>query len=492
MSEASNVLPRGPLTTRAERGAAAQGMDRRIWMGRVRRIHFVGVGGAGMGGIAEVLRILGYRVSGSDIKDNVMTQHLREVGVEVFIGHSENNLGDSDAVVISAAVPQQNPEVIAARARHIPVVPRAEMLAELMRFRHGIAVAGTHGKTTTTSLAASLLSQGGLDPTFVIGGRLLGAGSNAQLGTGQYLVAEADESDASFLYLQPVIAVVTNIDADHMETYGGDFSRLRSTFKEFLLHLPFYGLAVLCKDDPVVHDLLPEISRPILTYGIDTNADFIARDLSQNGTRTSFQVLRSGADPLPVTLNLPGRHNVLNALAAIVVAQELGVDDTAIQAGLSHFQGIGRRFQCYGSVRTTAGEVLIIDDYGHHPREVDATFQATRASWPSRRLVVVYQPHRYTRTRDLMDDFATALSHADVLLIGEVYAAGEEPISGADGRALCRAIRARGKVDPIFVEAMEDVSDALSPVLEDGDVLLIMGAGDIGSLAQHLSQELAL
>jgi UDP-N-acetylmuramate--alanine ligase len=456
-------------------------------MRRIRQLHFVGIGGAGMGGIAEVFHTLGYRVSGSDLRPNAMTRHLEAAGIRVVYGHAAGHVEGSDVVVRSTAIPPDNPELERARALHIPVVPRAEMLAELMRFKHGIAVAGTHGKTTTTSLVASLLAEGDLDPTFVIGGRLISAGANARLGAGQYLVAEADESDASFLYLQPILAVVTNIDADHMATYEGSFARLRSTFLEFLHHLPFYGLAVLCKDDSVVRDVLGEVSRPIVTYGIESDCDLVATRLRQFGTRMQFHVEdRAGEVDLEVTLNLAGRHNVQNALAAIAVARELGVSDEAICRGLERFQGIGRRFQVYGGVPATGGEVLLVDDYAHHPRELSATLQAARASWPDRRLVVAFQPHRYTRTRDLFEDFAAVLSDVDSLIVLEVYPAGEAPIEGADGRALCRAIRARGKVDPVFLEGVAELPGALPGILRSGDVLLVLGAGDIGNMPAAL------
>jgi UDP-N-acetylmuramate--alanine ligase len=473
------------------RSLRADAVTRPQGMGRVRRVHFVGAGGAGMGGIAEVLHNLGYEVSGSDLGENAVTRRLAGMGVLIHIGHDPGNLGDCDAVVVSSAVAADNPELVAARERRIPVVPRAEMLAELMRFRYGIGVAGTHGKTTTTSLIASLLAEGGLDPTFVIGGRLNSTASHARLGEGHYLVAEADESDASFLYLQPSMAVVTNIDADHLSTYEGDFERLRQTFIEFLHHLPFYGLAVLCLDDPEVERLLAEVTRPVITYGIDAEADVRAADLRQEGMQTHFTVQRAGSDAgLAVTLNLPGRHNVLNALAAIAVASELGVSDSAIQEGLAHFQGIGRRFHVAGEVQTTAGSVLLIDDYAHHPREIAPTLAAVRAGWPGRRLVLAFQPHRYTRTRDLFDDFTEVLSEVDVLVIGEVYAAGEAPISGADGRALCRGIRARGHVDPVFVETIGALPSVLGDILQDGDVLLTLGAGDIGAVAARLPDSL--
>ena len=482
------ATPRKPASPRV--GTVQTRQETRA-MGRIRHIHFVGIGGAGMSGIAEVLVNLGYTVSGSDLHENAATLRLAKCGAHIAVGHQARNIKGADAVVTSSAVNAENPEVIAARAQRIPIVPRAEMLAELMRFSYGIAVAGTHGKTTTTSLVASLLAEGGLDPTFVIGGRLNSAGANARLGAGRYLVAEADESDASFLYLQPMLAIVTNIDADHMATYGGDFARLRQTFVEFLHHLPFYGLAVLCLDDPVVREILPQVTRPIVSYGIDHNADVRASQVHQDGVRTRFNVhIPNRVTPLPVVLNMPGRHNVLNALAAIAVAHELGVSDEAIQQGLANFQGIGRRFQVYGELATKSGSVLLVDDYGHHPHEVAATLRAARDAWPQRRLVVAFQPHRYTRTRDLFEDFAQVLSTVDVLLLVEVYAAGETPIASADGRTLCRAIRARGQVDPVFVERAADLATALPGVLQDGDVLLTLGAGDIGAVAASLPQAL--
>ncbi|MFA7387887.1 MAG: UDP-N-acetylmuramate--L-alanine ligase [Thiohalobacteraceae bacterium] len=459
-------------------------------MGRVRRVHFVGIGGAGMGGIAEVLCNLGYEVQGSDLRSNEVTRRLDSLGVTVFTGHHAEHVQDSDVVVVSSAVNDRNPEVVEARERRIPVVPRAEMLAELMRFRYGIAVAGTHGKTTTTSLVASLLAEGGLDPTFVIGGLLNSAASHARLGAGRFLVAEADESDASFLYLQPMVAVVTNIDADHLTTYQGDFGKLRQTFVEFLHHLPFYGLAVLCIDDAGVREILAQLTRPVRTYAIDAvaDADLWVSDLRQEGMQMHFAVHRKGtAAPLQVTLNLPGRHNVLNALAAIAVASELGIPDGAIQTALENFAGIGRRFQIYGECHTPAGPVLLIDDYGHHPRELAAVIDAIRNGWPDRRLVVAFQPHRYTRTRDLFEDFTQVLSEVDVLVLAEVYPAGEQPIAGADGRALSRAIRLRGQVDPVFATAAAELPDVLAGVLTAGDVLLLAGAGDIGAVAAELA-----
>ena len=460
-------------------------------MGRIKRIHFIGIGGAGMGGIAEVLLNLGYDVSGSDLADNAVTRHLSGLGARIHRGHSPTQVTGADVVVTSTAVRADNPELLAARNARVPIVPRAEMLAELMRFRYGIAVAGTHGKTTTTSLIASLLAEGGLDPTFVIGGRLISAGTNARLGESRYLVAEADESDASFLYLQPMMAVVTNIDADHLATYDGDFGRLRATFLEFLHHLPFYGQAVLCLDDDEVRALLPEISRPVITYGTRADADIVAVDIRQDAQRTHFQVrLPERETTLPVTLNLPGVHNVRNALAAIAVAWELRVSEADIQRGLENFQGIGRRFQIYGEVAVADGSALLVDDYGHHPREVAATIDAIRQGWPERRLVVAFQPHRFTRTRDLFEDFVAVLSAADVLVLTEVYAAGEDPIGGADGRSLSRAIRARGQVDPVFVAKVEELAQVLSAVLHPGDVLLTLGAGNIGAVAAELPARL--
>ena len=461
-------------------------------MGRVNRIHFVGIGGVGMGGIAEVLLNLGYQVSGSDIKENAVTKRLQDLGATVYIGHDAKNIAHCDVVVVSSAITKDNPETEAALQQRIPIVRRAEMLAELMRFRFGIAVAGTHGKTTTTSLTTSLLAEGGLDPTFVIGGRLNSAGAHARLGEGQFIVAEADESDASFLYLQPMIAVVTNIDADHMSTYGGDFNRLRQAFLEFLHHLPFYGLAVVCIDDPVIRELLPQISKPFLTYGFSDDADIRALDLRYENTKCHFKVKRAQeAESIEVTLNLPGKHNVLNALAAIAIAQELGVNETAISSALIQFQGIGRRFQLYGEIPLAKGSVTLVDDYGHHPREIAATIDAAREAFPQRRLVLVFQPHRYSRTRDLFEDFTQVLSKVDVLLVTEVYAAGESPITGADGRALCRSIRARGHVDPVFVETVSDLPKALLDILQDKDVLLMCGAGSIGAAAAKLPQDMA-
>lgn len=460
-------------------------------MGRIRNIHFVGIGGVGMGGIAEVMINLGYRVTGSDLQENAVTRRLAELGAEINLGHTATNIKNCDVVVISSAVHGDNPEVVAAHELRIPVVPRAEMLAELMRFRYGIAVAGTHGKTTTTSLIASVLAEGGLDPTFVIGGRLNSAGTHARLGEGRYLVAEADESDASFMHLQPMMAVVTNIDADHMETYGGDFEQLRQTFVEFLHHLPFYGLAILCIDDAEVRDIQDVITRPMTTYGLTDVADIYAKDLRQEGNRTHFRVARPGQEKwLDITLNMPGRHNVLNALAAIAVAHEIGIEDAAIKQALERFEGIGRRFQINGDYHTALGNVLHVDDYGHHPREVAATIEAIREGWPERRLVVAFQPHRYSRTRDLFEDFTRVLSTVDVLVLLEVYAAGETPIAGADGRTLARAIRTRGQVDPVFVEEVDELATTLKGILQDGDILVTLGAGNIGAAAMKLREQL--
>jgi UDP-N-acetylmuramate--alanine ligase len=461
-------------------------------MRRIDTIHFVGIGGAGMGGIAEVMLNLGYHVQGSDLKPNAMTAHLAKLGAAIRIGHRAENADRADVVVVSSAVPADNPEVQAALARRVPVVPRAEMLGELMRFRESIAVAGSHGKTTTTSLIASVLAEGGEDPTFVIGGRLKSAGSNARLGAGRYLVAEADESDASFMHLQPVIAVVTNIDNDHLGTYGGDFDRLKQSFVEFLHNLPFYGLAVLCGDDEQVQSILSRVSRPFVTYGLREGVDVRASGLTRDRSGSRFSVTlpgRSGA--LAVMLNIPGMHNVRNALAAIAVASELGLNDAAICRALANFQGIERRMQHIGDVSLNGGSVTIVDDYGHHPTEIAATLEALRQAWPERRLVLVFQPHRYTRTRDLLDDFANVLAGVDVLLVTEVYAAGEAPIKGADGRAICRAVRSRGKVEPIFVNEVEGIAGALRNVLRAGDVVVTMGAGHIGAIAHELPASLS-
>jgi UDP-N-acetylmuramate--alanine ligase len=472
----------------AEAGGGRAPVDHDVWMKRVRRVHFIGIGGAGMGGIAEVLHTLGFQVSGSDLEANAMTRRLHDLGVRVDIGHHPQHVEGCEVVVITTAIAEDNPELASARDRHSPVVPR-QMLAELMRFRHGIAVGGTHGKTTTTSLVAGVLAEGGLDPTYVVGGRLIGSGVNARLGASRYLVAEADESDASFLYLQPMMAVVTNIDADHLPTYGGDFQRLTRTFLDFLHRLPFYGHAVLCYEDPTIRNLLPEIAKPVTTYGFSDAADVYATDMRQEGTHSRFRVHSRDRDKvLDVVFNLPGRHNVLNALAAISVARELNVEDGAVARALAGFQGIARRFQDYGRRLSPSGHITLVDDYAHHPREIAATVQAARSSWPGRRLVMVFQPHRYTRTRDLFEDFAQALSEVEALVMLDVYPAGEAPISGADGRSLCGAIRARGQVAPVFVDQLGDLPGMLPGVLEADDVLLVLGAGDIGRLAPELAE----
>lgn len=460
-------------------------------MRRIHRIHFVGIGGSGMGGIAEVLINLGYRVQGTDLKPNPVTERLAGLGAQITFGHRAENVRGADVVVVSGAVAQDNPEVITAREAHVPVVPRAQMLGELMRFRYSIAVGGTHGKTTTTSLVASILAEGGEDPTFVIGGLLKSAGSNARLGAGRYLVAEADESDASFTHLQPLIAIVTNIDKDHLATHDGDFERLKLSFVDFLRNLPFYGLAVVCFEDENVRSILDRIGRPVVTYGFGEGADLRAVNIRRDALQTSFDVLRPGvATPLAVTVNLPGTHNVLNSLAAIAVANELGIDDEAIRRALLRYQGVERRLQHVADVETASGSVSIVDDYGHHPTEIAATLEAMRQGYPNRRLVLAFQPHRYTRTRDLIDDFGKALSAADVLLVTEVYAAGEAPIAGADGRAICRAVRSRGQVEPIFVEKVEDLAAALKDLIRGGDLIVTMGAGHINAVAHSLPAQL--
>ncbi len=457
-------------------------------MRRIRGIHFVGIGGAGMCGIAEVLANQGYAISGSDIKESAVVERLRGLGVRVEIGHRAENIEHADVVVTSTAVDSDNVEVAEAHQRRVPVVPRAEMLAELMRFRHGIAVAGTHGKTTTTSMVAAILGEAGLDPTFVIGGRLNSAGTNARLGQSRYLVAEADESDASFLHLQPMSAIVTNIDADHMHTYGGDFARLENTFIEFLHNLPFYGVAVMCVDDPVVRKLLPRVNRQVIRYGFSEDADLRAEQVVQNGMSTAFRVVRTEGEPLHITLNMPGRHNVLNALAAIAVAADEGADDQAIVRGLNGFTGVGRRFDVLGEYDFGAGTATLVDDYGHHPREVAATVAAIREGWPDRRLVMLFQPHRYTRTQDLYEDFVDVLCGVDQLLMLEVYPAGEAPIPGADARALLRSIRKRAKVEPVFVDDPARLPELLSGLLEDGDLLVTQGAGNVGGIARDLAE----
>ena len=461
-------------------------------MRRIRHIHFVGIGGAGMCGIAEVLANQGYAVSGSDLKSSAVVSRLRERGIHVAIGHAAEHVADADVVVTSTAVDASNPEIRWAQEHRVPVVRRAEMLAELMRFRHGVAVAGTHGKTTTTSLTATLLAEGGLDPTFVIGGKLTSAGTNARLGEGDYLVAEADESDASFLHLQPMVSIVTNIDADHMSTYGGDFERLKDTFVEFLHNLPFYGLAILCIDDEHVRSLLERVHRQFVTYGFSEDADYQIANFQQQGGEVRFTALRpDGLAPLEVKLGMPGRHNALNALAAIAVATDSGVTDAAIVRGLASFAGVGRRFQRLGNFVPpgNSGEVMLVDDYGHHPREVEMVIKAVRAGWPQRRLVMIYQPHRYTRTRDLYEDFVRVLGSVDVLLLLDVYAAGETPIPGADGKTLAGSIRQRGHLDPLFLRHKSELPELLSGVLRDDDILLTQGAGDVGGIALELAEK---
>jgi UDP-N-acetylmuramate--alanine ligase len=456
----------------------------------VKHIHFVGIGGAGMSGIAEVLVNLGYQVSGSDLAKNGVTDRLAALGARIAIGHAEENIEGANAVVVSTAVRSDNPEVLAARHRRIPIVPRAVMLAELMRLKQGIAIAGTHGKTTTTSLVASVLAAGGLDPTFVIGGRLISAGANARLGTGDFIVAEADESDASFLNLFPVIEVITNIDADHMDTYGHDFARLKQAFIEFTHRLPFYGIAVLCVDDPNVKEILPFVSKPIIRYGFASDAQVRAVNVIARDGKMYFTVMREDAPSLDVVLNLPGTHNVQNALAAIAIATELEVKDADIQRALAEFNGVGRRFQRYGEIPVNGGGTYtLIDDYGHHPVEMAATIAAARGAFPERRLVLAFQPHRYTRTRDCFEDFVRVLSTVDALVLTDVYAAGEAPIVAADGRALARAIRVAGKVEPVFVETVDEVPEALAAVVRDGDVVITMGAGSIGGVPGRIAAQ---
>jgi UDP-N-acetylmuramate--alanine ligase len=458
---------------------------------KVKRIHFVGIGGSGMSGIAEVLANQGYQVSGSDLGESATTRRLAAQGIRIAIGHDAKNVATADAVVVSTAVRDDNPEVQQARERRVPVVPRAQMLAELMRIKQGIAIAGTHGKTTTTSLVASCLAEGGLDPTFVIGGRLNSAGANAKLGSGEFLVAEADESDASFLYLSPVISVVTNIDADHMETYGHDFGRLKQAFVDFLHRLPFYGVAVVCGDDANVREIIPRVAKQIVTYGIDSEVNFRAEDVRAEGGTMRFTCVRTNGkvSRMPVVLNLPGRHNVLNALAAIAVATEVGVGDTAIVKALAEFKGVGRRFQRHGEISCPGGgHFTLVDDYGHHPAEMTATLAAARGAFPDRRLLLAFQPHRYTRTRDCFEDFVKVLSGVDALLLAEVYAAGEAPIVAADGRGLMRAVRLAGKVEPVFVEDIAAMPEAILGAARDGDVVITMGAGSIGGVAGKLSE----
>ena len=458
---------------------------------KVKSIHFVGVGGSGMSGIAEVLANLGYAVSGSDLADNATTRRLAGLGVRIRVGHAETNVEGADAVVVSTAVKEDNPEVLAARRLKVPVVPRAQMLAELMRLKQGIAIAGTHGKTTTTSLVASILAEGGMDPTFVIGGRLNAAGANARLGTGDFLVAEADESDASFLFLTPVISIVTNIDADHMETYGHDFGRLKQTFVDFLQRLPFYGVAVLCADDANVREIMPQVSKQIITYGEDASANLRAENVVAADGQMKFDCVRvnGSVSRFSITLNLPGMHNVLNALAAIAVATEVGIADDVIIKALNEFKGVGRRFQRYGEVAIAGGgSFTLVDDYGHHPVEMKATLAAARGAFPGKRLLLAFQPHRYTRTRDCFEDFVNVLNSVDALVLTEVYAAGESPIVAADGRALARALRVASRIEPVFVENIADMPQAILDVARDGDVVITMGAGSIGGVPAKLVQ----
>lgn len=457
-------------------------------MRRVNNIFFIGIGGAGMGGIAEVLLNEGYRISGSDIQDGPMTQRLSQLGVDVKIGHRADNVEGMDVVVVSSAINEQNPEIIVAREKRIPIIRRAEMLAELMRFRHGIAVAGTHGKTTTTSLISTIFAEAQYDPTFVIGGLLNSAGTNARLGKSRYLIAEADESDASFLHLQPMVSVVTNIEADHMDTYGGDFSKVKSTFVDFLSNLPFYGQAIVCGDDENIQEIRPRIGRSILTYGFGADNDYRAENIKLSFGKANFTVIRPQQAPLEITLNLTGNHNVLNALAAIAVATDEGIDDDAIIRALASFGGIGRRFELLGVFKTSKGDVCLVDDYGHHPTEVKATIAAARANWPNNRLVMVYQPHRYTRTRDLYEDFVEVLSSVDVLLLLDVYAASEQPIEGADSKSLCRSIRQRGQIEPIYVGDKDALPGILANIMQNSDIVMTQGAGNIGQIAKLLAK----
>jgi UDP-N-acetylmuramate--alanine ligase len=459
-------------------------------MRRIQRIHFVGIAGAGMSGIAEVLVNQGFEVSGSDIAENRTSNHLRGLGITVFSDHDASQVEGADVLVMSSAVSEDNPEVQAARDLRIPVVPRAEMLAELMRFRRGIAVAGTHGKTTTTSLTTSLLAEAGMDPTFVIGGLLNAWGSNARLGTGKYLVAEADESDGSFLLLQPVVALVTNIDRDHLESYDNSFDNLKKAFLEFLHHLPFYGAAVLCLDDEYVAEMLPSVTRAVVTYGLSEEADIRGSDISQEGRMMHFNVhLPNDSRAIPVSLNLPGEHNVRNALGAIAIAWELGVDIEAVTGSLSEFKGIGRRFAEVGQFNIAGREVTVIEDYGHHPSELAATMSAARNGWPERRIVTVFQPHRFSRTNDLFDEFSQVLADSDVLVLTDIYAAGEKPIDGIDSGALCQSVRARGRVNPVLISSVADLPSELPLMLEDGDLVLLLGAGNIGHIAQEIREK---
>jgi UDP-N-acetylmuramate--alanine ligase len=455
-------------------------------MRRIETIHFIGIGGAGMGGIAEVLAFEGYRITGSDIAHSAMTERLIKAGAEVFIGHHESNVKDANVVVVSSAIDETNPEIIAAKAARIPVVRRAEMLAELMRFRHGIAIAGTHGKTTTTSLIASIYAQAGLDPTFIIGGLLNSAGSNAKVGKSDFLIAEADESDASFLHLQPMVSVITNIEEDHMETYGGSLEKMKDTYVDFIHNLPFYGLAVVCIDSQVASELIPRFGRPVITYGESKDADYRMSDFSQSASTCTFTVTHKSGESLSATLNMPGKHNALNATAAIAVAKDQNIANHAILEALQKFEGIGRRFQHYGNFENERGNVMLVDDYGHHPSEVAATIAAVREGWPEKRLVMVYQPHRFTRTRDLYEDFVKVLADVDQLLLLDVYSAGEEPIVGADSKSLCRSLRQRGK-EPLHVATSAELAGVLADNLQNNDLVLTQGAGNIGQLVKTLA-----
>jgi UDP-N-acetylmuramate--alanine ligase len=455
-------------------------------MRKVKHIFFVGIGGAGMGGIAEVLLNEGYRVSGSDIHNNNMTVRLKKLGASIYVGHRAEQVSGVNVVVVSSAIDQANPEIIEAQNHRIPIIRRAEMLAEIMRFRHGIAIAGTHGKTTTTSLIATIFAQAGRDPTYVIGGLLNGAGSNAKLGSSRYLIAEADESDASFLHLQPMISVITNIEADHMETYGGDFAKMQETFIQFLHNLPFYGRAIVCGDDPVIQSLIPSIGRNTLTYGFDQSNDVRAVNVRAEFGCMHFTVKRAEQNDLRINLRQSGEHNVLNALAAIAVSMDENIDDKSIQIALEHFGGIGRRFEIQGEINIANQSVTLVDDYGHHPTEVKATLAAARANWPDKRIFIIFQPHRYTRTRDLYEDFVEVLSDLDGLLLLDVYAANEEPIEGADSRSLCRSIRMRGQVEPIYVGDSEKLSAVLPNIVSSGDILITQGAGSVGTISKQL------
>lgn len=457
-------------------------------MRKISRIFFIGIGGAGMGGIAEVLLNEGYNIAGSDLQTSAMTERLTSLGAEVTIGHASENVEGADVVVVSSAINEANPEIQYAREHRIPIIRRAEMLAELMRFRHGVAVAGTHGKTTTTSLISTIFAEAELDPTFVIGGLLNSAGTNARLGKSRYLIAEADESDASFLHLQPMVSVVTNIEADHMDTYEGDFSRMKDTYVDFLHNLPFYGQAIMCGDDATIQELRPRIGRSIITYGFEAHNDVRAENVILSFGQAKFDVIRPDQPKLHVVLNLTGKHNVLNALAAIAVATDEGIDDDAIVRALAGFGGIGRRFELLGEFDTAKGKVCLVDDYGHHPTEVKATIAAARANWPEQRLVMVYQPHRFTRTRDLYEDFVDVLSQVDVLLMLDVYAASESPIEGADSKSLCRSIRQRGQVEPVYVGGKDLLPEILANLLNDGDIVMTQGAGNIGQIAKTLAQ----